>query len=268
MDASVATVEDAVATFGLRGDPQRLPEGQGSSFRVGDAVIKPVVDGREAIWLATIVGSLHPAGLRLPEPIAARDGQWVSRGWAAWRWLEGIEAPGCRTDEKLAAARTLHAALADQPRPPFIGTRRHAWEFADLIVWGERSPDARLLTNRLWRRVATAVTPPRPGLPPAQVVHADLDGNVLFQEGSLPAIIDLSVYWRPPAWSEAVLLADTLIWGHAEEAIDALLLLGAGGEQLLARALMFRLTVSLLADRPNADDLDRMESAFDSLELS
>jgi hypothetical protein len=47
---------------------------------------------------------------------------------------------------------------------------------------------------------------------PAQLVHADLGGNVLFAPGLAPAIIDFSPYWRPPGYAEAVAAVDAFLW--------------------------------------------------------
>ena len=38
-------------------------------------------------------------------------------------------------------------------------------------------------------------------------MHGDLTGNVLFAEGLPPAILDLSLYFRPPGFATAVVLA-------------------------------------------------------------
>jgi hypothetical protein len=47
---------------------------------------------------------------------------------------------------------------------------------------------------------------------PAQLVHGDLGGNVLFAPSLAPAIIDFSPYWRPPGYAEAVAAVDAFLW--------------------------------------------------------
>ncbi len=93
----------------------------------------------------------------------------------------------------------------------------------------------------------------------SQLVHGDLTGNVLFAEGLPPAVIDVSPYWRPPAFADAVVVGDALLWEGADES-----LLGAVEDvvdfpQFLLRALVFRAVVDALfrpgePHRPDADD--------------
>ena len=69
-------------------------------------------------------------------------------------------------------------------------------------------------------------------------MHADLSGNVLLADGLDPAIIDVSPYWRPPAYAEGVLVADALCWhGAPAELLDELRV----SVPAVARAMLFRL---------------------------
>lgn len=47
-------------------------------------------------------------------------------------------------------------------------------------------------------------------------MHRDLTGNVLFSRSLPPAVIDISPYWRPPAYAEGVVVADALCWHEAD----------------------------------------------------
>jgi len=75
---------------------------------------------------------------------------------------------------------------------------------------------------------------------PSQLVHVDLDGNVLFADGMTPAVIDFSPLERPAGLPLAVVAVDALQWHQAlPEVLDQL----AGEpelDQLLARALIYR----------------------------
>ena len=83
---------------------------------------------------------------------------------------------------------------------------------------------------------------PLPDNGKAQLIHADMAGNVLFDSnsGEPPAIIDLTLYWRPARYAEAIIVADGLTWhGKGTELIqfygvDEL------GKQMLVRALYWR----------------------------
>jgi hypothetical protein len=69
-------------------------------------------------------------------------------------------------------------------------------------------------------------------------VHCDLTGNVLFANGLAPAIIDISPYWRPPAYAEGVVVADALCWHDAQASLADDL---GVPRSAVARALLFRL---------------------------
>lgn len=75
----------------------------------------------------------------------------------------------------------------------------------------------------------------------SQIVHADLTRNVLFAPGVAPAVIDISPYWRPPAYAEGVVLADALCW-HGAPA--ELLELTGVSVAAVARALLFRIATT------------------------
>jgi hypothetical protein len=112
------------------------------------------------------------------------------------------------------------------------------------VAFGELEPPVR---HPLLDRLLPARTPLRA---PSQLVHGDLTGNVLFAEGLPPAILDLSLYFRPPGFATAVVLADALVFEGAGEALAAELAHVDELGQLLVRALAFRLVTDRLA-RPD-----------------
>ena len=76
----------------------------------------------------------------------------------------------------------------------------------------------------------------------SQLVHGDLGGNVLFDDELPPAVIDLSPYWRPAPYADAIVVADAVAGeGAPDELVDAHL--RRHGEQLLLRAVLFRVAV-------------------------
>jgi uncharacterized protein (TIGR02569 family) len=224
------------AAFRSAGEPQRLPGGEGRTFRVGDVVLKPV-DPEEASWLAPVLAGLATDGFRVARPRAADDGRWVVDGWAAWEWVDGEPATD-RWPEVLAVGRRLSAALAGIDPPDLLHRRRSRWAVADRAAWGEQrvevTPPVRPLVDRL-----TALL--RPVDLPAQLVHGDLAGNVLFADGQAPAVIDVSPYVRPAGYALAVVVADALAWGGAAPSLLHELRQEPAADQLLARAVLFRL---------------------------
>lgn len=91
----------------------------------------------------------------------------------------------------------------------------------------------------------------------SQLIHGDLSGNVLLGRGLVPTVIDVSPYWRPAAYADAVVAVDAFLWWRADPEILPLAHpsgLGATSwRSLLARAFVFRL---LAFDEPRRDPDD------------
>ena len=106
------------------------------------------------------------------------------------------------------------------------------------MAWGERDQGA---SGGSARAAGRAAAEPARGAPaavrlPAQLIHGDLGGNVLFAAGEPPAVIDFSPYWRPAGLALAVAAVDALTWSERRPAILDELAHRAGLDQLLARA--------------------------------
>jgi uncharacterized protein (TIGR02569 family) len=236
---STVEVPAAVAdSFGVPRAGEALPGGQGDSARHGDVVLKRVGDRVEAEWTAETISSIEPHGYRLPRPVRAEDGSWVVDGWIATEFVPGQSQPQGRWDALLGAARAFHGDLAGLPKPAFLALRRHRWAVADRVAWGEAGivalPEVAGLLDRLLSWVA-------PVHEPAQLVHGDLAGNVLFADDRSPAIIDFSPYWRPVGYAEAMVAVDGMLWYGGGPDLEPLVARDPDIAQLLVRALIFRL---------------------------
>jgi uncharacterized protein (TIGR02569 family) len=233
--------------FGATEQPRPLPGGQGTSWVVGDLVLKPG-GGLVYEWLAEALQDVTPDGFRLATPVRATNGAWLYEGWTATLRMGGAE-PTRRTasvwTEIIEVARRLHRAVAGLPRTDLLDLRRDAWAQADPVAWGERSVQFHPRLAELVRRL-------RPGLEPlgrSQIVHADLTGNVLFSSRESPAVIDFSPYWRPPEYAEGVVLADAMCWHGADASLMEQTNVSVPA---VARALLFRIatTNEFAADGP------------------
>lgn len=76
--------------------------------------------------------------------------------------------------------------------------------------------------------------------PSCQLVHGDLGGNILFHPQLPPAVIDVSPFWRPKRYADAIVVADAIAWAGAdlrslEPVCDPV------GVQMTLRAVLFRL---------------------------
>ena len=94
-----------------------------------------------------------------------------------------------------------------------------------------------------------------------QLVHGDLGGNVLFAEGEPPAVIDFSPYWRPAGLALAVAAVDALMWGGADPAILDELAGQPELDQLLARALVYRIITEMIFRRDDGAGLEAVARA-------
>jgi uncharacterized protein (TIGR02569 family) len=232
---------EVLTAFGVRGAlPEPLPGGRGLTWRAGDVVLRPHGDPTEAAWKADVLTALrHTTEFRTPRPVATRDGAWLHGGWEASTWVDGV-TDASRVRDVIGAGAAFHRALADLPRPGFLDTTDDPWSRADRMVWGE----APLPPDPTIEELAAAF---RPVETPAQVIHGDLLGNVLFAADAPPTVFDWAPYWRPAGLGAAIAAVDAACW-H-EVPLDDLGPLGLGvpeWSQLLVRALTFRITTLVL----------------------
>lgn len=242
---------EVVVAFGADGLPTRFATGRGATWAIGDVVLKQVDDAETASWTAEFAKRIPQHGFRLATPIASRDGRWVVNGWCAWSRLAG-EHSTARWPELLDAAAAFHVATNNEPEPAHIRDAGWAlrspldrWQFADRVAWGE-VPAGEFLGVR---HAAALLDARRDIALPKQLIHGDLVGNVLFADDQPPAIIDLSLYWRPAGYSAALVVGDAITWEGAPFETVQLLDRFAEWPQLLLRAVLFRVLVNDLARR-------------------
>src|SRR5437016_4746024 len=78
--------------FGVSGSPVSLEGGQGSSWRVGRAVFKPLaldLDEEVLAWQAAVFAAIACEGFRVSLPWRAENGAFVVEGWCASEAVEG-----------------------------------------------------------------------------------------------------------------------------------------------------------------------------------
>jgi uncharacterized protein (TIGR02569 family) len=226
-----------LAAFGVTAAPQRLSGGQGGTWRAGDVVLKPA-EGVISGWRAAVLAALPDSpDFRVARPLRTRDDGWTWAGWEATGAVAGTPRPG-RVDEIIHAGQAFHRAVAALPRPSFTDQRQDPWSYADRLAWQEPVPAGATAPSPLLEPLISARRPVRS---PAQVVHGDLLGNVLFAGGLPPAVIDWSPYWRPPAWAYAVAVVDALCWHGAGPDLVGRWSHLPGWGQMLIRALIFRI---------------------------
>jgi uncharacterized protein (TIGR02569 family) len=268
---------EVLAGFGLAGSaPVRLPGGQGTAWRAGPAVLKPADSDREGRWFADVYDALDGPGFRVPRPLRALSGDWVAHGWTACQWVPGAAADWSgvspRWPDLVAVSRALHAALARVPSPPWRAAIDNPWTAGDAVAWGERDPGPLLgpAAGPLAAQVRRLLAALRPVGLPAQLVHADLAGNVLFADGMAPAVIDFSPLERPAGLPLAVAAVDALMWKGASPRVLEYLSGEPGIDQLLARALVYRHVTEIIrhAGTPGLDAAARAAEPVTALVLA
>jgi uncharacterized protein (TIGR02569 family) len=264
---------EVLASFGASADPVSLPGGEGTAWRAGEAVLKPAGDPRVARWTADLYLDLGPltacrdAGFRVPRPLRTAAGDWVVQdpsagAWVAWQWLPGEPAAWVGVSpfwpRLIAASRAFHAALAGRPAPSWLGRDGSQWTVGDQVAWGERDPGSVLAAapGPLAGQLRSLLAALRPVRLPAQLIHGDLGGNVLFAAGEPPAVIDFSPYWRPAGLALAIAAVDALTWSGADPAILDDLAGLPELDQLLARAHVGRLVTEVVSRRGDPAGLD------------
>lgn len=237
MDAIMHPPPEVLADFGAAHEPIRLEGGRGATYRAGDLVLKPVEDEKVSAWVAGVCDSVGEDGFRVPRPVKTKSGRWSSGGWAAWAYISGNHLGG-RWEDKIRASVAFHQAISHVQRPPMFDRITSPWTIADKVAWGEKEI---LLHPRLKPAAALLREVLRPVEVRRQAIHGDLCGNILFSAAGDPWIIDFTPFWRPADFALGLLVAEALVWEHADESIFRLVPDTAGFLQLLARAELRRL---------------------------
>jgi len=243
----------AVRAFGVRADDLGgLPGGAGCTWTDGRVVLKPVGYRPEHDWVCGVYTGWAGDDVRVPEPVAPAAelgrGSWSVDGWGAHVFVPGRDADLDRElDLVRDASDAFHACVADLPRPDFLEERQDPWAFADRVAWEHAPPVGDPETLDL----ITALTPRLRPVPAAeQPVHGDILPNVLVADGRPPAVIDWPVYFRPAGLAPAIAVTDAVTFRGAPVGLLDAWRTGEHWDQLLVRALLYRLgATGLIASR-------------------
>ena len=244
--------------------PELLAGGQGLAWRVGDLVLKPVTDPAEHAWVSEVYAGWDEPSVAVPEPVAGREGSWTVAGWGAHRWVPG--RPVAVVGDPVwfrKSAEAFHRAVAGLPRPDLLDARQDPWTQGDRVAWEGAPPTGAVAAADLVVAVRGLLEPARLA---CQVVHGDLTGNLLATPDGRPLVIDWPPYFRPVAWSLAVVVTDAWCWQRA--GIDLVRAWGdlPAWEQMLLRALAYRVTTrGILEPGLVADDLKAERALVDLL---
>lgn len=251
--------------FGLNFTPERLVGGEGRTFRVGEAIVKPVDDPSEAAYAAEVIERVEESSFRVSRPIAADDGSWVIDGWAAWTYLEG-HYHGGRWEKVIRAGNDFNRALANLTPIPEAPRFLHPWTVGDRVAFGEFAlhvpQPMQELVDLLGSRLRDLHRPE------PQLIHGDLTANVILHDSLAPGIIDFTPYYRPLGYASAIVVNDAIVWHQADFNLTRLIPPEVDRYQLLARATIFRIVTSALYWASNSSQLAREATTYRPLVLS
>ena len=242
-----------IRAFGVREDALRpFPGGAGYNWTDGRLVLKPVGYVPEHDWVCEVYAAWDSQGVRVPEPVAPRG---VNHGicWSAEGWGAHVFVPGRDTDlvHELArvkdASDTFHDSVKDLPRPDFLDVRNDPWAFGDRVAWEAAKPEGDQETLEVICALSDHLAPVTTT---GQPIHGDILPNVLVADGLPPAVIDWPVYFRPVAMANAIAVTDALTFRGAPLALLDEWETGEDWNQMLIRALLYRLgATGLIASR-------------------
>ena len=214
-------------------------------------MLKPVGCVPEHAWVCETYAAWDSEDVRVPEPVVpcgAADGHWSTDGWGAHVFLPGRDLDLARELGRVKdASDAFHDSIKDLPRPDFIDVRDDPWAFGDRLAWEAAEPEGDDESLDVIRRLKDHVAPVTT---PDQVIHGDILPNVLVADGLPPAIIDWPPYFRPAGTANAVAVTDALTFRGAPLSLLDDWETGEDWNQLLVRALLYRLgTTGLFASR-------------------
>lgn len=202
--------KETAEAFGVFAEPVLLQGGQGTAYRAGDLVLKPV-EGEHS-WVAELFLSLPESPhVRFARPIKSREGGWVYHGYVAWTFLNGKHTKG-HYEQKLSASLAFHDLLINQKKPEFLGKADSSWSTADLVAIGKKEFEYDQEFMELYDQIKPHLKPLEV---PYQLIHGDLSGNFLLHPGLPPAVIDFSPAWALTGFAEGIMLADAIVWEEA-----------------------------------------------------
>ncbi len=193
-------------------------------------------------WVCEVFTEWDSDTVRVPEPVVPKGDNtsgWSVDGWAAHVFLQGRDVELLRElDEVKEASDAFHHSVKDLARPDFMDDRDDPWAYGDRLAWQAAEPDGddhtldvvRLLTDRL-----------APVTSQEQVIHGDILPNVLVADGLPPAVIDWPPYFRPTGTANAVAVTDAITFRGGPLSLLDDWETGDDWNQLLVRALLYRL---------------------------
>jgi hypothetical protein len=231
----------AVRAFGVRADDLRpMPRGT-HTWTDGRLFLKPVGCIPEHAWVCEVYANWTAVNVRVPEPLQPHgpgETGWSCDGWGAQLLIRGRDTEPGELGKVKAASDAFHACTRDLPRPGFMADRDDPFAFGDRLAWEGIEPEGDEETLALIERLRERLAPvaERP-----QVIHGDILGNVMLAGDQVPTVIDWPPYFRPAGLANAIAATDAVTFRAAPLSVLDDWSSGEDWNQLLVRALLYRL---------------------------
>jgi uncharacterized protein (TIGR02569 family) len=250
---------ETLAMFQCRGPGQSLVGGEGNALRIGDCVFKPIAYAGRYDWACDLLAQLPQDGYRISAPIRSSTGSFVHNGWGASTYEPGEHIEGS-WEEKIRIGRLFHDELNQldvTPMPP----SEDRWSQAHEIAW-QITPPPDNLRSEIKAEIESIFEWYRPIERGSKIIHSDMCGNFLFEDGLDPCIIDFSPTYGSYGYGEAILVADAIAWEDAPLEIISILEGDTHHRQNLLRAINFRVIVAALFHRSDFTRFTAEHAAF------
>jgi hypothetical protein len=231
----------AVRAFGVRADELRpMPRGT-HTWTDGRLFLKPVGCIPEHAWVCEVYANWTATHVRVPEPLMPHgpgETGWSCDGWGAQLLIRGRDTEPGELGRVKEASDAFHACIRELPRPGFMDDRDDPFAFGDRLAWEGAEPEGDEETLALIERLREHLAPvsERP-----QVIHGDILGNVMLADDQVPTVIDWPPYFRPAGLANAIAATDAVTFRAAPLSVLDDWSAGEDWNQLLVRALLYRL---------------------------
>ena len=253
---------DVLHAFKCEGTREKLPGGEGRSFKSGDYVLKPIEEIELQEWSCEVISQLSPSTFRLSKPLLSTSGTFVYKGWSASVYEEGSHMKG-NWQQKVEVGQEFHTLLnrLDRTEPP-KSENPHTHSH-DVVRGKKRLPTH--LHPEIRNHVQTLLGYLRDIPCTHGLIHADLCGNILFSANQPPLIIDFSPAIAPIEYGQAIIVADAIPWENAPLELLEVFPDTTFSKQMMLRAICFRVIVKALIFPMNSEQFLKDCAPFNPL---
>lgn len=230
-------------SFSISAPGKALAGGQETSMKFGDIVLKPVDDEMYYSFTAEVFNRLQPKEYRISRPILSVNSKYVEDGYAATRFETGIDIDSA-IKEKLIISKHLHQDLKEL-KIMELPKSDDPWTKANNVLWrGTLLPD---YWDKERKEICENLLSQLPSMDTEyQLIHADLGGNILFDDNLKPLVIDFSPTIAPVEYADAIIVCDSIAWADQDVEIISYLEPIVHYKSFIQYAIAFRvLTIAL-----------------------